>query len=90
MRIVKKWAIAQGYRHDNPAGDAIAAALPKRPVKVRHMPALPDREVPAAIAAVHASREWIGRSWRSSSRCSRRRGRRKSGSRRGTSSTWAR
>ena len=52
-----KWAIAQG---DNPAGDAIAAALPKRPVRVRHMPALPYREVPAAIAAVHASRGWIG------------------------------
>ena len=49
-----------GYRNDNPAGDAIAAALPKRSVKVRHMPALPYCEVPAAIAAVHASRGWIG------------------------------
>ena len=60
MRIVKKWAIAQGYRSDNPAGEAIAAALPKRPVRVRHMPALPYREVSAAIAAVHASRGWVG------------------------------
>ena len=24
-----KWAVAQGYRGDNPAGDAISAALPK-------------------------------------------------------------
>ena len=39
---------------------AEAPNLPKRPVKVRHMPALPYREVPAAIAAVHASRGWIG------------------------------
>ncbi len=55
ISTIMKWAIAQGYRNDNPAGDAIAAALPKRSVKVRHMPALPYREVPAAIAAVHAS-----------------------------------
>ena len=60
ISTIMKWAIAQGYRNDNPAGDAIAAALPKRSVKVRHMPALPYREVPAAIAAVHASRGWIG------------------------------
>ena len=26
---VMKWAVAQGYREDNPAGDAISAALPK-------------------------------------------------------------
>ncbi len=26
---VMKWAVAQGYRDDNPAGDAITAALPK-------------------------------------------------------------
>ena len=53
-------AIAQGYRSDNPAGEAIAAALPKRPVKVRHMPALPYRVAAGAIAAVHASRGWSG------------------------------
>ena len=29
---VMKWAVAQGYRDDNPAGDAIAAALPKTAV----------------------------------------------------------
>ena len=27
---VMKWAVAQGHRQDNPAGDAITAALPKR------------------------------------------------------------
>ena len=60
ISAIMKWAIAQGYRSDNPAGEAIAAALPKRPVKVRHMPALPYREVAGAIAAVHASRGWVG------------------------------
>ena len=38
---VMKWAVAQGYRTDNPTGDAITAALPKRAHHVRHMPALP-------------------------------------------------
>ena len=57
---VMKWAIAQGYRNDNPAGEAITAALPKRPVRVRHMRALPHGEVCAAIAAVRASRAWVG------------------------------
>ena len=38
---VMQWSVAQGYRQDNPAGDAITAALPKRPKQVRHMPAAP-------------------------------------------------
>ena len=57
---VMKWAIAQGYRHDNPAGDAITAALPKRHTPVEHRPALPHREVAGAIAAVRASGAWVG------------------------------
>ena len=38
---VMKWAVAQGYRNDNPTGDAITAAMSKRANHVRHMPALP-------------------------------------------------
>ena len=57
---VMRWAIAQGYRSDNPAGDAITAALPKRPTLVQHRPALPHGEVAAAIATVHRSDAWIG------------------------------
>ena len=45
---VMKWAVAQGYRDDNPAGDAIAAALPKTAVRQQHMRALPHAEVGAA------------------------------------------
>lgn len=57
---VMKWAVAQGHRQDNPAGDAITAALPKRLNQVRHMPALPYGEVAGAIEAVYGSRAWIG------------------------------
>ena len=38
---VMKWAVAQGYREDNPAGDAISAALPKNSVRRQHQKALP-------------------------------------------------
>ena len=33
ISTVMRWAIAQGYRVDNPAGDAIGAALPKPPAR---------------------------------------------------------
>ena len=42
---VMKWAIAQGYRLDNPAGEAIGAALPKPGGIQRHHRALPYGEV---------------------------------------------
>ena len=52
---VMKWAVAQGFREDNPAGDAISAALPKNGVRVRHQKALPHGEVAGALDRVHAS-----------------------------------
>ena len=58
--MVMRWAIAQGYRQDNPAGYAITAALPKRPTLVEHRPALPHQEVAAAIAAVRDADAWVG------------------------------
>ncbi len=57
---VMRWAIAQGYRQDNPAGDAITAALPKRHTPVEHRPALPHREVAAAVATVRNADAWVG------------------------------
>ena len=45
ISAVMRWAVAQGYREDNPAGDAIGAALPKTGVRTRHQPALPYTEV---------------------------------------------
>ena len=52
---VMRWAMAQGYREDNPAGDAIGAALPKQGVRPRHLAALPYGQVAGAIAAVRGS-----------------------------------
>lgn len=59
ISAVMKWAIAQGYRKDNPAGDALAAALPRQNGSTHH-PAIPAENVAAVIAAVHASGAWTG------------------------------
>lgn len=42
---VMRWAIAQGYRADNPAGDAVTAALPNNNVRRQHHRSLPHSEV---------------------------------------------
>ena len=52
---VMKWTVAQGYREDNPAGDAISAALPKNGVRRQHQRALPHSEVAHALERVRAS-----------------------------------
>ena len=52
---VMQWAVAQGYREDNPAGEALGAALPKQVVRPQHHAALPYRDVAGAIATVRAS-----------------------------------
>ena len=51
-----KWAIAQGFRRDNPAGEAIGAALPRSGGKAKHSKALPHAEVAAALKVIRASR----------------------------------
>ena len=60
ISTVMRWAIAQGYRNDNPAGDAVTAALPKRPAPVEHRRAIPHGEVAAALATVRSSGAWAG------------------------------
>ena len=57
---VMKWAVAQGYRDDNPAGDAISAALPKTSTMRKHQRALPFAEVGAALDKVKASGAYRG------------------------------
>ena len=52
---VMLWAIAAGYRGDNPAGDAIGAALPQNGAQRQHQKALPYAEVNAAILTVQGS-----------------------------------
>ena len=53
---IMKWAVAQGYREDNPAGDAISAALPKNSVRRQHQRALPHAQVAEALGRVRASK----------------------------------
>lgn len=57
---VMKWAIARGHRGDNPAGDAIGAALPKSNGRKTHYKALPHAEVSQAIVQVRDGRSWAG------------------------------
>ena len=57
---VMKWAVAQGYRDDNPAGDAISAALPKTGTMRKHQRALPFADVGAALDKVKASGAYKG------------------------------
>ena len=52
--LVMKWAIAQGWRQDNPA-ESIGQALPKVPKIQEHRKALPYAEVAGCIDAVRAS-----------------------------------
>ena len=55
ISTVMKWVISQGYRLDNPAGEALGAALPKQNgIKIHHR-ALPHPEVANAIATIQAS-----------------------------------
>ncbi len=55
ISTIMKWAIAEGHRTDNPAGDAIAAALPKHNRRQQHHRAVHHSAVGAALAAVRAS-----------------------------------
>ena len=55
ISAVMKAAVADGHRLDNPAGDALTAALPKGGRKQRHQRALPHGEVAAALEAVRRS-----------------------------------
>ena len=57
---VMKWALAQGHREDNPAGDAISAALPNNRVPPKHQRALAHAEVGAALARVRKSGAYLG------------------------------
>ena len=55
ISAVMKAAIADGHRLDNPAGDALTAALPKGGQRLRHQRALPHGEVAAALETVRRS-----------------------------------
>ena len=52
---VMKWAVAQGWRQDNPA-DAIAQALPKQDRTQKHRKSLSYGDVASCIETVHRSK----------------------------------
>ena len=55
ISTILQWSVAQCYRTDDPAGLALAAALPRNGVERTHQPALPHSEVAAALAKVRSS-----------------------------------
>lgn len=55
ISAVMNWAVAKGYRPDDPGGGVLSAALPKQKSRVRHHRALPHLEVAAALDTVQAS-----------------------------------
>ena len=53
--LVMEWAVAMGYRTHNPCG-RVDLVLGRQQHVTRHMPALPHREVAAAVSAVRGAR----------------------------------
>ena len=55
METVLDWAVAQGYRIDNPANRSITKVLPRMPRTKQHHPALHYSTVPQALEKVRQS-----------------------------------
>ena len=56
ISAIMKWAVAQGYRGDNPAGEAIASALPRVGNRRRHFRSVHHTEARDAIRAVREAK----------------------------------
>ena len=56
---VMRWAIAQGFRNDNPAGDAITEALPRGNPAQKHQRALHHSAAKGAIERVRGTDAWL-------------------------------
>ena len=59
ISTIMKWAVAQRYRPDDPAGEAVRAALPRHDRRPTHHRALPYTEVAAALDAVWQSDAYL-------------------------------
>ncbi len=59
ISAIMSWSVAQGFRDDNPAGEAINAALPRSVGVRRHQKALHHSEVKTAIERVRKSGAWL-------------------------------
>ena len=58
MGAVFKWAVVEGHRGDNPAGDVISEGLPKTAPPRKHQRALPFADVSSALDKIRASDAW--------------------------------
>ena len=58
ISAVMRWAVAQGFRDDNPAGEAINEALPRMNGLKRHRRAMNHSKVKDAIDRVRSSDAW--------------------------------
>ena len=60
IATVMWWAVAHGFRPDNPCDAALAALPPARPPQSRPYPSLPHPELSEALARVREASAWIG------------------------------
>lgn len=56
LGMVMEWAVAENLRRDNPAGDRLAAVLPKAKARTTHHRALHHSEVAGMLSTVAGSR----------------------------------
>ncbi len=55
LSLIFRWCIAEGHRADDPAGDALSAALPKNSKPKAHHKALAHSEIGAAIRTIRGT-----------------------------------
>ena len=55
LSSIFRWAIAEGFRNDDPAGSAISAALPRNGGQRKHMKSIHHSEVSGALSIIRAS-----------------------------------
>ena len=66
LGVVMRWAMAAGYRSDDPAGPTLTAALPRhKGTQAKHIASLPHGELAAALARLDSS----ARTWRPTVAC---------------------
>ena len=58
ISAIMAWAVAQGYRADDPAGSAITKALPKTNGPKKHLASVPHRQAAQAIRKIRKSDGW--------------------------------
>ena len=60
ISAVMRWCIGEGHRTDNPAGDAVTAALPRQNGTRQHHRAADHADVAGVLATVRDSGAWEG------------------------------